>query len=173
MRSCAGRWACFALLATALTLATTTARAATAPATSLSTDPALGSQTTEVCRFEPSRAASEIAALADRIRAARTLEEARQIAMSDSSLARGALRRARFFAPNSPSISRASARIDDFHAAIAAAGTRGEMTRALDRLTPAPRVAADCDFTTGELIAIVLGFVLGIIPGIILLILLC
>lgn len=126
-------------------------------------------------------AAPELAALQQRIAGAPSLDEARALALAPAAQAQGALARARFLAPRSAALADAQARLDAYAAAVAAARSGTEVAERFGALLGAGGAAApsahfwkhDCDYTTGEIIAIVLGFILGIIPGIILLILLC
>lgn len=54
-----------------------------------------------------------------------------------------------------------------------ATSTRGVADAFRDLARPTASIDADCDDSTGEPSAIVLGFIPGILPGLILLILLC
>lgn len=115
---------------------------------------------------------TEVDALEARILDASTLDEARLIATRDTQLAYRVLKRARVLAPSAASLRAAAARLDDYHGIVGRASSRAEIATSFHHLT-SPRTAADCDYSTGEMIAIVLGFILGIIPGLILLVLLC
>jgi hypothetical protein len=109
-----------------------------------------------------------------RIVAARSLAHEREIATADTRLAQAVLGRARLMAPGSESLGRAFERLGRYHARIANAGSRSEILDRFRRMTAgSPSVDSGCDFTGIEIIAIFLGFVLGIIPGLILLLLLC
>lgn len=149
------------------------------------------------CGCEASREA--LAALRDRIEAAPDVEAARELALAQTRLASGALRRARWLVPWSGELREAEERLDRYEDDVRAAPTAG---RVADRFAGLVRIASlepsavalspsaayghvevqrhdldvhfpDCHFTTGEIIAIVLGLILGIIPGIILFVLLC
>lgn len=122
--------------------------------------------------LHPARLEAEVAGLIAAVESAATVDEARQIATADSRLAYDVLARAQRVAPWSDGLAIASARLDRFHAGIDAAGTRTAIADSVRGFMSTPQVAA-CDYTGGEVIAIVLGFVLGIIPGLILLVLLC
>ena len=115
----------------------------------------------------------ELDALVDRIYAAESIEEARQIATNDTKLAYDVLERARFFAPGNETLQVASLRLDHYHASIAQASTSHEIVASLGSLTTSADVDLACDYTTAEVLIILLGLLLGIIPGLILLILLC
>jgi len=116
----------------------------------------------------PSR---EMSALQRKIESATTLDEAREIATRDTLRAQSILGRARRIAPGSVALADARSELDAYHARVARASSRSDVAGAFST-TFTPKVKS-CDFSTGEIIAIVLGFILGIIPGIILLILLC
>ena len=62
--------------------------------------------------------------------------------------------------------------LEAFADGVAAAQSRGEVADRFATLR-GQQTAANCHYSTGEVIAIVLGFILGVLPGIILLILLC
>ena len=112
-----------------------------------------------------------------RIEAAPSVEEAREVALAETRLASAALGRARVMLPWSGNLSAAHDRLASFQDRVLAAATPGGVAAEFGDFMrlDAPRadVDADCEYTTGEIIAIVLGFILGIIPGLILLILLC
>ena len=121
----------------------------------------------------------------DRIAAAPTLSEARDLAVSDSRRARRALAAARGLAPFSSGIADAHERLLAYETRVRRAGSSAEVADEFAGLVQVASLGGGtgfhidhdhhhgCDFSTGEIIAIVLGFLLGIIPGIILLILLC
>ncbi len=124
----------------------------------------------------------------DRIAAAGTLEEAQELALGETRLARRALGAARLMAPFSQDIREAHRRLDQYEQDVRATRSPEEAALAFGELVQVASlgtgILADvdvdlddhshgCSFSTGEIIAIVLGFLLGIIPGIILLILLC
>lgn len=155
-------------LALAILLAAPAALARPTPATPL------GGGDELVCGFERGTARVELADLSERILSAESLEAARRIATSDSRFARDVLQRARLFAPGSESLQLAAAKLDAFHVEVAAASTRADVAASFDDLTrSAPGVDVGCHYSGGEVIAILLGLLLGIIPGLILMILLC
>lgn len=117
---------------------------------------------------------SELLELEQRILEADSLERARQLATRDSRMAQDVLRRARWMAPGSESLGRASRQLTAFHSEVDRASSRPAIVGSLRSLVASgPDVDSGCDYTTGEIVAIVLGFILGIIPGLILLVLLC
>jgi hypothetical protein len=147
--------------------------------------------------------ADEVDALAGSIRAAASLDEARALATGPTSRARTALAQARWLIPGTHSdLDDAYERLVAYESRVESAdtpevvaaeledmlleraargrhvesGTSGHAS-AFASVSPDADIHVDlddgCDYTSGEIAAIVLGFVLGIIPGIILLFVLC
>ena len=136
-----------------------------------------------------------VAALSERrqrIADSATVEEARDLALSPARAARHALQVATLVAPSSEKITEARGRLEDFEGRVnqsdTPAAVAGEFGRLLDmdmRDGNLVQVAdldvghasvhgpGACHYSTGEIVAIVFGFILFIIPGIILLIVLC
>jgi hypothetical protein len=119
----------------------------------------------------------ELARYGALIAAAESADEARERALHPSRLARKALGLARWFTPDRAQLEPARRRLADYEARVARAQTPLEASRAFEGLV---RVAGDvdvrtggCHYTSSEVIAIILGFFLFIIPGIILLIVFC
>jgi hypothetical protein len=130
----------------------------------------------------PTEARSEARAWVERVAAAPSVDEARRLATQPMRGAHFALSQARAVAPWTQSLADADAALDGYEARVAQAATPDDVAQELATLVSVGNlpgeVAADlgdggCDFSTGEVIATVLGFILGIIPGIILLFLLC
>ena len=133
------------------------------------------------CRSE--RAA--VTAYRNRILVAPTPEAARDLALSQTRLARKALSRARWIMPFSGSIGKANGKLEAYEARVRDARSQAEVAAefaGLVRLAEAtPGTVTDavelkgkaCSYTTAEIIIIVIGFLLGIIPGIIFMFLLC
>jgi hypothetical protein len=114
------------------------------------------------------------------IASARTLGEAQALAAPPLELARSALARARWLAPGSESLEETERRLRAGELAIAGARTPDAVAGAFAvAVTGSPVLAGvaidtpSCSYSTLEIVAIVLGFILGVIPGIILLIILC
>jgi hypothetical protein len=93
-----------------------------------------------------------------------------------------ALSRARWLAPYSSSIRTAQRRLLAYQAGVGRARSEAEVAQEFGQLVrladsggiPAQaHVLSSCHYTTWEIVAIVIGFILGILPGIILLIILC
>ena len=123
----------------------------------------------------PALARSEAQALIDRVAVAPSVEDARALALEPTRGAHLALAHARRLSPWTASLREAEQRLAGYEARIGAAPSQTAVAAELATLA---RVRADlgdggCSYSTGEIIATVLGFILGIIPGIILLFLLC
>ncbi|MDD1612804.1 MAG: hypothetical protein LUQ57_06630 [Methylococcaceae bacterium] len=125
----------------------------------------------------------ELNQLKKEITAADTLSQARKMALAPTDGAIEALRNARNIMPFSDDLRSAETRLSDARSRILVASSQaqvadefeGMMLAGLDDNSVA-RVSAgggSCSYSTGETIAIVIGLILGIIPGLILLVLLC
>ena len=87
------------------------------------------------------------------------------------------------FIPFHPAIGEARAKIEAFEVEVRSAESQAEVAGAfgtLVRLASAndltvvdADIKADCEYTTGEIVIIVIGFILAIIPGIIFMAILC
>jgi hypothetical protein len=125
---------------------------------------------------------AEIGALEERISRAPSLDEAKELALAPIEQAHRALSRARWLAPYSSSIRTAQRRLLAYQAGVGRARSEAEVAQEFGQLVrladsggiPAQaHVLSSCHYTTWEIVAIVIGFILGILPGIILLIILC
>jgi hypothetical protein len=125
----------------------------------------------------------ELKQLKKDISAADTLSHAREMALAPTDEAIQALKNARSIVPFSDDLRLAETRLSDARSRILVASSptqvadefSGMMLAGLDD-DSAARVSAGsvgCNYSTGELIAIVVGLILGIIPGLILLVVLC
>jgi hypothetical protein len=114
--------------------------------------------------------ASELDALRARIAGAPDVEQARRLAAPPLALARQALARTQRL-PGANGLAAPEQRLHAGERAIAAAQTPPAVASAFAAAIGPP--SAGCSYTTLEIVAIVLGFILGIIPGLILLVLLC
>lgn len=140
--------------------------------------------------------AERLQAVWEKIAAAESVEDARAEALAGTRAARAALRRARWLAPWSDDLRDAHRRLSDYEERVNTApdpDAVAEEFSGLVRLASAGRLDAysgaggagadvgldddgdgnGCDYSTGDVIAIIVGFILGIIPGIILLFVLC
>ena len=123
----------------------------------------------------------ELTRYRDLIEEATSAAEARRLATKPSSLARRALGAARRLAPWSGGLRDAHEQLVGYEDRVAKTQTPAEAAQEFEglvRLAGGGGVtvggnSGSCHYTTLEIIAIVLGFILFIIPGIILLILLC
>ncbi len=134
------------------------------------------------CRTDPGQY-QELSQLKNEIIAADTLTRARTIALAPTNDAVNALKNARRIMPFSDDLRSAETRLHEARSHILVASSQeqvadvfdGMMLAGLDddRLAKASAGEKSCDYSTGETIAIVIGLILGIIPGLILLALLC
>jgi hypothetical protein len=125
----------------------------------------------------------ELARLHDDIAGAASLDEARALALAPMAEAIGALGNARAIMPFSEDLRVAENRLGDARSRINDADTpdrvadefSGMMLAGLDsdRAAGVKVGKIGCDYSSGEVIAIVVGLILGIIPGLILLVVLC
>lgn len=107
---------------------------------------------------------------ADRLEGADSVEEAREMALQKIKPAASVLKKAQALAPRDAGLAEAQGRLTDFRADVNGATSSSQVASQFRAIQTG---AGGCDMTTGEVIATVLGFILGILPGIILLILLC
>jgi hypothetical protein len=106
-----------------------------------------------------------------RLASSGTTEEARDRALAKIRLGHKAIDKAARILPGEVAgIAEATARLDALEAGVRAADTPAGVAAEFDRLGAN---AVSCDYTTVEVVVIVIGFVLGIIPGILFLILFC
>jgi hypothetical protein len=123
---------------------------------------------------------AELERYRDLVAAAESAQEARRLAARPSGLARRALGTARRLAPWNGSLRQAHGELLRYEERVAKAETPAEAAREFEGLV---RLAGNgvtvggnsgrCHYDTLEIIAIILGFIFFIIPGIILLIVLC
>ena len=115
---------------------------------------------------------AELSGFEERLLEAEDVEEARSMALKKVDRTRRAVDHAARIVPNDTELQAHQAALDDFAADVAQAKTQQEVASGFADLRT-QSVGAKCYYSTGEIIAVVLGFILGVIPGIILLILLC
>jgi hypothetical protein len=126
---------------------------------------------------------AELRAFRDRILAAPTPEAARTIVISQTRLAHKALSRARWILPFSGTVRGASRKLEAYEARVREAKSQAEVARewsTLTRMASADggairdvKISGSCSYTTIEIVIIIIGFLLAIIPGILFLFLLC
>jgi hypothetical protein len=125
----------------------------------------------------------ELVRLRDEISKAGSVNEARILALAPTADAIDALSNARSIMPFSEDLRLAENQLSDARSRIEAADTpdqvadefSGMMLAGLDndRAASLKVGKVGCSYSTGETIAIVIGLILGIIPGLILLVVLC
>ena len=127
-----------------------------------------------------------------RIAEAPTVEEARDLALTPARAARRALRVAGIVVPTSTKLADAQGRLAAFETRVQESATpaavadefgtlldlqlrSGELLQVADLEVGNGEVSGPgkCHYSTGEIIAVIIGFILFIIPGIILLLVLC
>lgn len=125
----------------------------------------------------------ELARIKHEIAAANDVDQARKLALAPTDDAINALKNARNMIPFSEDLRTAETRLSDARSRIMLASSQEQVADEFDGMMLAgldnDRAAhvnigsGGCDYSTGELIAIVIGLILGIIPGLILLVVLC
>lgn len=131
-------------------------------------DPALASNR-GMCPNEHER--SVLTRFGDRIAAADSAEEAQDLALSKLRVAHVALDRARSVLPGeSEALADAELRLIALEDAVLAGTTPAEVAAPFEQMAA---LDGRCDYTTVEIVVIVVGFVLGILPGVIFLFLFC
>lgn len=108
----------------------------------------------------------------ERLRGADSVEEAQELAHKKVDASKKAIDRAAKIVPGDADLIEHQAQLQELLAGVDGAGSTEEVASQFAVLH-GQRMGGGCSYSTGEVIAIVLGFIFGIIPGIILLILLC
>jgi hypothetical protein len=111
-------------------------------------------------------------AFAEKLAHADDVGEAKDMAMKKLRLGHKALDAAEALAPDLQEMADARAKFDAFESTVVAASTTEEVASAFDNLAQQNQTMA-CDYTTAELIIIVIGFLFFILPGILFLIIFC
>jgi hypothetical protein len=111
-------------------------------------------------------------AFAEKLAHADNVGEAKDMAMKKLRLGHKALDAAEALTPDIQEMADARAKFDAFESTVVAASTTQEVASAFDNLAQQNQAMA-CDYTTVELVIIVIGFLFFIIPGIIFLIIFC
>ncbi len=125
----------------------------------------------------------KLSQLKNEIATAKSVSQAREMALAPTEDAINAIQNARTIMPFSNDLRTAETRLSDARLRILVASSQeqvadefsGMMLAGLDndRAAHVSVGKVGCDYSTGEVIAIVVGLILGIIPGLILLIVLC
>lgn len=119
------------------------------------------------------RQSIQLQAFRDRLATAESPAAAHELALSETRLAHRALSRAARALPESDELVAAETWLAAFDAGIEGATSQEEAAVQFDRLMAGEEVGPRCVYTNFEIVVIVIGFVLGIIPGIIFLFLFC
>ena len=192
-------WAALALVSVTTFAVVTPAFAAptnpVAPAERGLLDAAIGG------RCVPDAAKEIVRSYRERILDAPTVDDARSLVLAQTRLAHAALKTASWMLPFSDSVREAREKIENLEARVYAANSQAEVADDFsDLLAPEDRVGAvagaassmvlaeveldkpmvrtgngggGCVYTSGEVVIIIIGFILFIIPGIIFLIIFC
>lgn len=122
----------------------------------------------------------EVAKFTRELEGAESLDAARAKAIEQSQLVKRAVDVAEGLRPVREMVQPIRLRLDTFEAQVNAAGSQMEVAQAFERLVNKGEPNVDqikrkkgCDITMAELIVIIIGFLLAILPGVILLILFC
>jgi hypothetical protein len=116
---------------------------------------------------------SILRAFSQKLAAADDVDEAKGMAMKKLRAGEKVFDLVENLAPDAEGMVEARAKFDAFEATVLAASSTQEVASAFDDLAAPDQQAVACDLDTVELIIVIIGFVLFIIPGIILLLLLC
>lgn len=114
----------------------------------------------------------KLSAFEERLRGADSVDEARALAQRKVARTERAVRQARRLVPHDAELAEQQERLDAFARDLGRAETRYDVARRFTELRT-EQAGAACHYSTGEIVAIAIGFVLGILPGILLLVLLC
>lgn len=114
---------------------------------------------------------AHLSGFAAKLADAGTTEEAQDQALRKLGKSRRAVKRARALVPKDAGLASAEAKLDRLEAKVLAADSPGKVGAAVAELARPSDVR--CSFTTGEIVAIAIGFILAILPGVLLLVLLC
>ena len=101
-----------------------------------------------------------------------TLDDAQDKALDKIDLTRKVVRLGGKQAGGDPAIAEANQKLDALEARVRSSTSQNQVSLAFSQLAQ-DRMQASCSYTTVEILLIILGFLIFIIPGIILLILLC
>ena len=111
-------------------------------------------------------------AFAQKLADAPTLDEAQDKALGKIALSRKAVSLAEKQVHGDPAIAEATQKLAALDAQVRSATSQEQVSLAFSQLAQ-DRMKAGCSYTTVEILIIVLGFLLFVLPGIILMLLLC
>jgi hypothetical protein len=112
----------------------------------------------------------QFGAFRDRLASASTPEKAKKIALSKLKLGHQAIDAAAGLVQDADGLADARGKLDALQDAVNAAEDQAQVAAAFGSLDTQ---AVHCDYDTVEIVVIVIGFVLGILPGILFLFLFC
>jgi hypothetical protein len=110
-------------------------------------------------------------AFAQKLADAPTLDQAQDKALGKIALARKAVALADRQVHGDPAIAEATEKLDALDANVRSATSQQQVALAFSQLNQSAKIT--CSYSTVEILIIIIGFLLFVIPGIILLILLC
>ena len=102
----------------------------------------------------------------DQLAAAESPDAAKEMALDQTRLGHVAIARVAKAMPNNRELQAANDRLTAFEAGIDAAVTQGEVAHQFDQLMASPSAGTGCSYTTTEVVIVIIGFVLGVLPGI-------
>lgn len=112
-------------------------------------------------------------AFRDRIAGAKTPEKAREMALAQTHLGHLAIRQAARSFPHNEEIEQAENKLNVFEDGVRSSISQQQVARQFDLLVGTQALSGGCSYGTVEIVVIVIGFIFGIIPGIIFLFLFC
>jgi hypothetical protein len=121
------------------------------------------------CLCESQRARFE--AFADKLASQPTLEASQDMALDKIKMARQVVHFGAKQLGNDPAIAEATQKVDALDAQVRAAQSQQEVSIAFSQV--AHPTEGGCEYTAGEVVIIVIGFLFAILPGILFLFLLC
>ena len=111
-------------------------------------------------------------AFAQKLADAPTLDEAQDKALDKLALSRKVVKIADKQLHGDPAIAEATEKLDALDARVRSAENQQQVSLAFSQLAQ-DRMKVGCDYTTAEILIIIVGFLLFLLPGIILMLLLC
>ena len=122
------------------------------------------------CNCDAERARFD--AFTQKLADAPTLEHAQEMALDKVALSHKVVRIANKQLQGDPAIAEATQKLDALDARVRSAESQQQVSLAFSQLAQ-DRMKAGCQYTTPEIIIIIIGFLFFVLPGIILMLLLC
>ena len=122
------------------------------------------------CPCDAERARLEV--FAQKLADAPTLDDAQDKALDKISLSRKVVKIADKQLHGDPAIAEATEKLDALDARVRSAESQQQVSRVFSQLAE-DRMKVGCDYTTAEILLIIVGFLFFLLPGIILMLLLC